>query len=355
MKTNTILQNSKIRNSGIELLRIIFIFSIVLSHTLGADKSLTGINGYLTVLCNSTLHAGVGVAGFMLITGYFGAHLSQKRFNKVYSIIFICSILTLAIAIITKEPLSLIDKAKHLVPVMTKQWWYASCYIYTLLLSPFLDKIADMLDKKTYKTMLLVSIGLFYVLPTFLYFDIMSDKGKGLANMIVAYFIGRYMSKYKIDIKTKHLVLVLIGSMAVSFVGNAAATFARKAISWPFSRDCSVFTLITAIALIMLFSKLEFKSKPINYFASKTFYMYLLPINALIAQFVINPMDYANSPVFILIALLITIVSLLISFVVSIILGYPAKIIEIILNFAENTICKFYNKALNIYNSKRGI
>ena len=88
------------RASGIEFLRLLSLFGIILCHALSDGKSLTGINKYFCLLANSGIHAGVGVVCFMLITGYFGANFSLRRFNKTYSVIYICSLVCLGCAII---------------------------------------------------------------------------------------------------------------------------------------------------------------------------------------------------------------------------------------------------------------
>ena len=130
---NTLTSTKTKRASGIELLRILSLFFIILCHTLSSGETLTGLNKYLCVLVNSGFHAGMGVTCFMLITGYFGAHFSLKRFNKTYSIIYICSLAALTSSIIFSG-FSAMTAVKSIIPVTSGKWWYASCYIYTLLI-----------------------------------------------------------------------------------------------------------------------------------------------------------------------------------------------------------------------------
>lgn len=172
-------------------------------------ESLRGLNEYLVIFQNSCIHAGVGVTCFIFISGYYGISFSRKRLNKIWSIIWVCAICSLFFSVISGN-ISLIDCFKSIFPVITKKYWYASCYVFLLILSPWINKFIDCLERKDLQKLLLVSIFLFYILPTFFYFDIMNDKGKGLVQMIVCYMVGRYIAKYIdiLSIKLKRLCLV---------------------------------------------------------------------------------------------------------------------------------------------------
>jgi hypothetical protein len=281
----------------------------------------------------------------MLITGYFGAHLSVKRFNKIYSIIYICSITSLIIGAFFETP-TLMLILKHLIPVTSKRWWYASCYIFTLLLSPFLDLLAEKMNKKTFQALLLTLISLFYILPTFLYFDIMEDKGKGLVHMIVIYLLGRYLRKYPIKINNKKLLIALVLIIAFCCVGNVTATFVRGATSWPFSRDCTITTLAIALISFLIALNTSFYSKSINTIASTTLYMFLLSLYKVFKNFI--PIEsLASSKIYVLACIGYTLMILIISFIVAEILKYPAMLIEKILEFVENLAVKIFNKYKN--------
>lgn len=276
------IDNKIVRNSNIELLRIISIFVIVLSHVVGGGESLSGINEYLVIFQNSSVHAGVGVTCFIFISGYYGIRFSRKRLNKICSIIWMCSICSLFILFMSGNA-SLTECFKSIFPIITRKYWYASCYVFLLILSPWINEFTDNLEKDNFQKLLLACITLFYVLPTFFYFEIMNDKGKGFVHMVVCYMVGRYIAKY-IDIsniKIKILWRDLLGIIAISFGGNIIATLVRGEISWPFSRECSITTLLIGILLCMIALHGTSESKKINAIAVYTFHVYLLN-NALI-------------------------------------------------------------------------
>lgn len=48
----------------------------------------------------------------------------------------------------------------------------------------------DRLEKSTYRKLLMLLILLFYAFPTFLYYDIIGDKGKGLCLLLLLFIIS---------------------------------------------------------------------------------------------------------------------------------------------------------------------
>lgn len=272
------MANKNTRNSSVELLRIISIYAIVLSHVVGSGKSLgEGINEYLVIFQNSFVQAGTGVTCFMLITGYFGNKFSSHKLISTWSLIWVCSVFSTGLLFISGLS-GKMELVKSLLPVITKKYWYASCYIFVFILSPWLNKFTERLSKKELKQLLIICIGLFYIIPTIFYFEIMEDKGKGLVHMIIAYMLGRYIRNY-IDVKklsVKKLWLLLFAAMSVTFIGNIAATLIRGQISWPFSRECTITILCIGVILVLLAVHTTLNNPIINKIAVYVFPIYLL-------------------------------------------------------------------------------
>lgn len=336
--------NLKKRNSSVELLRIFALFSIILSHLIGGGKQLSGVNLYYAVFANTFFNAGTGVLIFMLITGYFGAHLTQKRFNHAYSIIYVSSLFLLAFRFVFST-VELKETVYYLLPVTMRHSWYASCYIFTLLLSPFFDKIIEKADRKTYTRFVIVAIGLFYVIPTFFYYDIANDRGKGLINMVLAYFIGAYLRKYPPEsITNKTLALTAAGSLLFSFAGNIAATLVRHGeCSYPFSRDCTVTVLLVAAPLLLLAVRKERHISAVNFVSGYVFYMFLTSPNSL-AKVFYNVSKLSDRIVYIPATFISVIAGLCLSFAVALILQFPAKLLQKILEIIESFIYRLINE-----------
>ena len=96
--------------------------------------------------------------------------------------------------------------------------------------------------------------------------------------MLLLYFLGSYIRKYSLGERfgKKFLLKSLIATTALNVSLNSLisiATGGRPHI--PFARDCSIFIVIEAVALMMFFMKVEFHSDFINRVAKYVFAVYL--------------------------------------------------------------------------------
>jgi hypothetical protein len=177
----------------------------------------------------------------------------------------------------------------------------------------------------------------------------MDDKGKGLVNMIIVYFIGRYLKKYPVKINTKKLWLALAVLIAFCCIANSLITAVRGLTSWPFARECTITILAIAVVLFLIALNTTFYSKPINIVASKTLYIFLLDFYITLKHFI--PIDnLSNSKFYILACIGYSLLVLIVSFVIAEILQYPAKLIEKILEIIEKLAIKIFNKFKPFFN-----
>lgn len=105
-----------------------------------------------------------------------------------------------------------------------------------------------------------------------------SGGGKNIINMLLLYFLGSYIRKYRLSEKLdkKALLKILITTTVLNVLLNSLISIATDGKPHiPFARDCSIFIVIEAVALMMLFMKVEFHSKFINRVAKHAFAVYL--------------------------------------------------------------------------------
>lgn len=89
------------------------------------------------------------------------------------------------------------------------------------------------------------------------------------------YFLGSYIRKYSLGERfgKKSLLKILIATTVLNVSLISIATGGKPHI--PFARDCSIFIVIEAVALMMLFMKVEVHSDFINRVAKHVFAVYL--------------------------------------------------------------------------------
>lgn len=96
--------------------------------------------------------------------------------------------------------------------------------------------------------------------------------------MLLLYFLGSYIRKYNLSEKCnkKFLVDVLVVTTVLNVALNSLVSLAAGGKAHiPFARDCSIFIVIEATALMMLFLKIEIHSDIVNKAAKHVFAVYL--------------------------------------------------------------------------------
>lgn len=202
----------KERESGLELLRIFCMFGIISMHTFGSFlDTCTGSNMVYGCVINSVFNMGVSI--FALITGFFGNCGSQKKIMKMWLIVMQYSFLRLGVNIICKDiDINNISDIKNIIccffPVFTGKYWFLSCYMVLMILAKPINLFINTMEKKQFKKFLLSSLFIFSFMPTLLLgLSITKDRGKGLVNFLLVFFIGRFINKYYSNLKIPRYIL----------------------------------------------------------------------------------------------------------------------------------------------------
>lgn len=273
----------KQRNSGLELLRIIAILMIICIHAFGLVQGM-GVNQIgeettriVNCICN------MGVSCFMLISGYFGVKRDWMKIVRLELMVIFFSFCTTGLLAAAfpevykgSELLELIIKS--CIPVISRKHWFYTCYICLLLLSPWLNEALEKMSKRQFEGLLLTMLFLFSIFPTFLYFEIMLDGGKGLVNMILVYILGRYIRKYgdfKLDRK-KAIAFFLI-LLAVSYL-SSLSWFTVGGIRHSFIKDNSIVNIGMALILFFLCKDVKWHLGWLNRISSHVFGIYILNV-----------------------------------------------------------------------------
>lgn len=281
------------RNSSFELLRLFCIFGIVVMHAFGGiDTSDSLLNTELHVLSNSVFNT--GVTCFILISGYFGIRFDfQKLVRMDMMVIFF----TLAGAVAVGG-FGVKDLIKACIPVLSRRYWFITCYFALCILAPFLNQIPQHIEKAKFRSLLLALLLIFSFIPTFIPYDIMQDAGKGLADFVMIYLLGRYLALYKPGpFAKKNLLCGFFLCILVIFVSDSARTLHSGVLYNAFSRDCSVFIILASVLLLLYVRETRIVNRAINRIAANVLAVTVLDswLQHLFRRY-FNPGDYGDSP-----------------------------------------------------------
>lgn len=276
------------RSSNFELLRIVCMLLIIYGH-------IMMVHGYEEVGDTSWLinhmfgpFCDIAVNVFVLISGYFGIKLTTKKLWKLnWMVTFYCVVFLLMGYAMGFHGFEARKDWMQFVPVVTKQYWFITVYFALCLVSPFLNKLVEVLEKEMYKKLLLTCFALFVVLPTFA--DILNfktitlDSGYGLINFMFLYLFGRYLRLHFTPTWSKYkYLLAYFCSMSIM---AAFQILYSKLLGFDFDALISydtLFTFIGAVCLFLYFQQLRFTSKLINALAAPSLAVYVIHINPII-------------------------------------------------------------------------
>ena len=342
------------RKSGLELLKIIGLFFIIMMHISGNmynNVNLLTFNKVFFAVLNAI--GNTAVSCFMLITGYFGLRIKKDKVLTLWLLIFLSSVLTGVINFFYFK-VSIIEFIRSFFPILMCKSWYFTCYFIILSLSSFIQKFIDSLNQKQYTVLIIILLLWFSFFPTFFYYNITNDKGKGIFNLILIYLIGRYINKY-VDINkinTKKMSLLVVVCVLIISIFNLSSTLILKRFLNFFAYDNSIFIIIESIALFFIFYKYKFNSLIINKIAKVTPVTFF--IEPTLTKFILSFIDIDNIvnrlylPIcVILLSLIEIIISLLLLFIFQKISLIPFNILTNLIDKVIFKIRYFYNFITN--------
>lgn len=319
------VKSNKVRNSSIELLRIIAMIIIIMHH-FGvhgvfhvSDKSwniliVDNISWQIIFTQIVSWGGGVGNAIFILITGYFMIN-KKVNFKKIILLLFSMFIYSWIIEIIyiygLNMPYSVKMIIKETIPIYFGNNWFVSCYIIFSLFIPFINKFLNSLNKKQYIIFILLLFIFYSFLPNFKANTFMqcSFIFFGLVYSIGAY-LKLYFNKYVENIYSKKYIRLFLIQICIIVViiiiFDMLAIIISKDILIKLSNPfINILSIPIAVALFLYFLSMKpIYNKNINNISGTILGIYLIHDNNLmriiIWDYIFPNMDYINSNFFVL-------------------------------------------------------
>lgn len=299
----------KERSSGIEMLKIMAILIIVISHvtqSVGRDVSSLGLaTDYYIDIKHATTDPSVlilalfrhfGALGntiFFVCSAYFLRKSKAVKIKKVTYLvadIFIISVLILAGFLVSGVHVSPINILKSFLPTTFSNNWYMTAYLLFYLIHVQLNVIIEnMNQKQMLKAVLLLTVlycGFGIIKSNLLY-------GSDLTTFITIYFIISYCQQYMknfTESRKYNRILLVIGIAGVLFLflltdiaGLKVNALSGKLLHWNCNNN--LFIIMISLALLNLVRKHDFVNPIINYISGLSFMIYIIHENILIAAY----------------------------------------------------------------------
>ena len=309
MEQKVFADKSRMRDSGVELLKIIAIILIVISHvvlTLTTENEYIPYNDYLLDCTHATTNGTVlllavirhfGALGnwiFFVASAWFlldSTKASGKKIMEMLLDIWVISVLFLGITLLLRGEVSGKLFLFSLLPTTFENNWYLTCYLLFYPLHPYLNRLIAAMTQKEHLKMISVL--------TVLYIGFNFIKGRFFfPNMLLlwssVYLILAYIKRYCIGVyssaKVNGILLLCGAAGAVGIVlltdllGLKLAALSDQLLRWV--SNFNPFLILIAIAAFGLARKNHFKNKNVNHIAKCAMLIYIIHENILLRTYV---------------------------------------------------------------------
>lgn len=286
----------KVRNSNLELYRIIVMLLIVAHHYV-VNSGLTNIGGPISSDPTSLkslflLFFGAwgktGINCFVLITGYFmcKSQITLKKFMKLFlQVMFYKIVISTIFWISSYEPLTLEGLVKTLIPIRTLGTGFTAAFLLFFLFIPFLNILVKNMNEKQHILLLGLVSFTYIFLGTVPFFSVTMNY---VSWFMVLYIIASYIRLYPKQIfnNTKlwafvSVVLIIIASLSVIVCAYISKEIDRSLWYYFVQDSNTLLAVLIGVSTFLCFKNLKMKHHPaINKISATCFGVLLIHANS---------------------------------------------------------------------------
>lgn len=323
----------KIRQSNLEMLRIVSMVLIVMSHCddIFGLASLYSCSLGMNKIITDWLHIGgqIGVGCFILISGYFMVEqrISAKKLLKLAGEVWFYTISIWLVWVLWKIFRGQVDIKQLLLaskdaffPILTSHYWFITAYMILMMLSPFFNIFIHTLNQKQYQAFLGTLLIVFVIIGGGIPFVLPGMYEGRLIPVFIMYFMAGYIRRFgNLNSKnpSRHFTIALIGYALlfalfyfITYLGVKLDSDIVMGQRYFYRTLNSPFVVVICIELFIGFLKLDMgNNKLINTLASCTLGVYLLHSNNLLQEFLqkVFPIYRESRPPFVFVYSLISV------------------------------------------------
>ena len=271
------------RQSNIELLRCFAMLCIIVYHL--CLFALVGVSTGTKLYQALQIPLHIGVPLFVLISGYFGIRFSLKGLMRLCSKGYFYFVPLAVIPMVLTHSGGVKDILKSIFIFGFDAQWYLNTYLYLFLFSPIINRYLENITKSQRLYLLAILTFMSVYIGNVTEGDISLVEGKNLTNFLLLYALGNTIRHNQnlingcsqTKLVTSYLlfnVLLVVGFMYVPLI-------AGKIWKYSYAYDSPII-MVNSVWIFAIFSKLNVKSRFVNWMGSGVFACYLLQCPAIL-------------------------------------------------------------------------
>lgn len=301
--------SKKVRESGIELLRIMLMLQVIFLHVCTKGHYSEFARGHLGprhelfywfiwLMCRCPVYLFILISGYFSVTSNKSLGAIQKKTVNTYLTMLFYSISIPVIGwIFGLWNLSTANIIRMFTPFASRAWYFMTLYLIVLFLSPFLNACLINLSKKDYTILVIFCSVIFSILPMATRIKpfsevvnleqvVTSEGGKGLYGFLYMYILGGYLRlhvKSYDKAKIRYLLMFLLINIINVFLRYSVPVY-RTTVG----TNDNILIILEGVCLVLYFRDLKFHSQVINRIASYTLGVYMIHEHLLLRKVIWN-------------------------------------------------------------------
>ncbi len=338
------------RNTKVEILRIISSLIIVMGHSASKGGAIIHTQGILNLIYHFIgIGANLGSNILIFISVYYWIETKYnfKNFIRVWlsCILYYCSVVLILFIIGYKFKVT--DFVRYLLPISGRPYWFVTAYIVTFLLRPFIDRCLTNVKGKLLDCFFALLTVLFILIPFIFSNTVLTNELLYFLYLYLAIYWSREKILFSHSIPWKLIAIVCVltigvGNYIIQYYAVMQGNNWDLAVITKLSDSRCPILIICAFSIFASVIKAEESNNPaINRLCRCSLGVYLIHCHPFIKNDLIwewtHFSDYYNSISLLFLTLVITFVSYLMALLLDIIFQYFMRKIFQIRKISEFT------------------
>lgn len=273
-------QKLKLRDSQMELLRIVAMSMILIHHFVvhGSPYSVRFMEEGLGWQ-NAFVFYGVNL--FVLISGFYGIKVRWRSFLSLLITLFLFAMVDFLLKCGFGwyqhgfDASDLTGMVRVLIHPF-KKYWFISCYLVLYIFAPVINLGLKHATKAQLRTIVLIAMG--YCIYGGLVFDYAVSRGYEIAQFMLLYITGYWLNAERpfSRVSSWTLVLIAVGCSVINGSGGLRWIFGPHSGPLYTTSYINVFCFVGSVVIFLLFTRFSFRSRIVNSISAASFGCYLL-------------------------------------------------------------------------------
>ena len=288
MVEKEIAVKTKVRQSNIELLRIIAMFFVLIGHANGVVMGMLSpveietatLSSFIRILFMSIAIGGVNI--FVLISGWFGVRANYRGLAKLLFQFFFLLWGRYIVAVLRGET-TFDSQGIRISMGLTQEYWFVMGYLGLYILSPVLNAFVEKVNKRLFQMFLIT----FYIYQC--YYCWITGVVNYFGGYSIIFFCGLYLTARYFRLYPSGRLNRL--SLYVYIAITCFISIIVVLSVWKFGNAMKMLRydnpliILSSMALLLFFCKFRFQSPVVNWLAASSFAVYIVHFNPYVFKF----------------------------------------------------------------------